>query len=80
MSSDQNQPRQFPPNADQILPGKKGCKRPVYKPAYYLFTCAYVGAYRAAYLPLTRRAEKGLLKQIWLVLRLENFASPGASC
>lgn len=76
----QNQPRQFPPNADQILPGKKVCKRPVYKPAYCLLTCAYVGAYRAAYLPLTGRAEKGLQRQIWLVLRTENIASPEASC
>lgn len=76
----QNQPRQFPPNADQILDGKKGCKRPVYKPAYCLFTSAYVGAYRAAYLPLIGRAGKGLLKQIWLVLRAENIAAPGASC
>ncbi len=75
----QNQPRQFPPNADQILLGKKVCKRPVYKPAYCLLTCAYVGAYRAAYLPLTGRAGKGLRKKIWLVLRAENIAVPRAS-
>ena len=76
----QNHILQVPPNADQILPGKKVCKRPVYKPAYCLFTCAYVGAYIAAYLPLTGRAGKGLRKQIWLVLRAENIASPEASC
>ena len=76
----QNQPRQFPPNVDQILPGKKVCKRPVYKLAYCLLTCAYVGAYRAAYLPLIGSAWKGLLKQIWLVLRAENIASSEASC
>jgi hypothetical protein len=80
MRSTQKRTWRFPPNAHQILDGKKVCKRPVYKPAYYLFTCAYVGAYRAAYLPLTGRAEKGLLRQIWLVLRTENIASPRASC
>lgn len=80
MSSDQNQPRQFPPNADQILDEKKVCKRPVYKPAYCLFTCAYVGAYIAAYLPFTGRAGNAFLTQIRLVLRLENIASPRASC
>lgn len=79
MRNTQNQPRQFPPNVDQIFDGKKVCKRPVYKPAYSLFTCAYVGAYRAAYLPLIGRAGKGLLKQIRLVLRAENIASPRAS-
>ena len=76
----QNQPRQFPPNADQILPGKKVCKRPVYKPAYCLLTCAYVGAYIAAYLPFTGRAGNDFLSQIRLILRLENIASPRASC
>ena len=79
MSSVQNQPHQFPPNADQILDGKKVCKRPVYTLAYCLLTCAYVGAYRAAYLPFTGRAEKGLLSQIRLILRLEKIASPEAS-
>lgn len=58
MRNTQNQPRQFPPNADQILPGKKVCKRPVYKPAYCLFTCAYVGAYITAYLPFTEKAGR----------------------
>ena len=76
----QNHILQVPPNADQILPGKKVCKRPVYKLAYYLLTCAYVGAYIAAYLPLTGRAGKSLLKQIWLVLRVENIVSLRASC
>lgn len=80
MKSAQNRTWGFPPNAHQILPRKKGCKRPVYKPAYCLFTCAYVGAYRAAYLPFTGRAEKGLLSQIRLILRLEKIASPRASC
>ena len=80
MSSVQNRTWRFPPNVDQILPGKKVCKRPVYKPAYCLFTCAYVGAYIAAYLPLIGRAGNGFLSQIRLILRLENFASPRASC
>ncbi len=74
-----NRPWQFPPNADQFLPGKKGCKRPVYKCAYYLLTPAYFVAYIAAYLPITGRAESNFLSQILLVLRLENIASPGAS-
>lgn len=76
----QNQPRQFPPNAHQFLPEKKVCKRPVYKPAYCLLTCAYVGAYRAAYLLFTEKAGKGFLSQIRLILRLENIAAPRVSC
>jgi hypothetical protein len=75
----QNRTWIFPPNMNGIFDGKKVCKRPVYKPAYGLFTCAYVGAYRAAYLPLIGRAGKGLLKQIRLVLRAENIAAPRAS-
>ncbi len=75
-----NQPRQFPPNAHQILSGKKGCKRPVYNLAYSLLTCAYVGAYRAAYLLFTEKAGKVFLSQIRLILRLEKIASPEASC
>ncbi len=80
MRSDQNQPRQFPPNSNGILDGKKGCKRPVYKPAYCLFTCAYVGAYIAAYLPFIGRAGNDFLIQIRLILCLEKIASPEASC
>lgn len=79
MSSTQNRPRRFPPNAHRFLDGKKVCKRPVYKPAYCLLTCAYFGAYRAAYLSLTEKAESNFLSQIRLILRLENFASPEAS-
>ena len=75
----QNRTRRLPPNVDQIFDGKKVCKRPVYKPAYCLFTCAYFGAYLAAYLPLIGSAGKDLLKQIRLVLRAENIASPRAS-
>ena len=48
----------LPPNVDRFLAGKKGCKRPVYKPAYCLLTCAYVGAYIAAYLPFTEKAGR----------------------
>ncbi len=80
MSSDQNRTWGFPPNANGILDGKKVCKRPVYKPAYSLLTCAYVAAYIAAYLPFTGRAGNAFLSQIRLILCLENFASPGASC
>ena len=80
MSSIQKRTWGFPPNVDQILDEKKVCKRPVYKPAYCLFTCAYVGAYRAAYLPLLGRAGNDFLSQIRLILRLENIASPRASC
>ena len=80
MSGDQNRPCQFPPNVDRFLPEKKGCKRPVYKGAYYLLTPAYFVAYIAAYLLFTEKAGKGLISQIWLVLRAENIASPGASC
>jgi hypothetical protein len=76
----QNRTRRLPPNAHRFLDGKKGCKRPVYNLAYSLFTCAYVGAYPAAYLPFTGRAGNAFLTQILLVLRLENIASPRASC
>jgi hypothetical protein len=69
----------FPPNADQILDGKKVCKRPVYNFAYCLFTCAYVGAYIAAYLPFIGRAGNDFLSQIRLILRLEKIAAPRAS-
>jgi hypothetical protein len=75
----QNRTWGFPPNADQILDGKKVCKRPVYNFAYSLLTCAYVGAYIAAYLLFTEKAGKGLLRQIWLVHRAEKIASPRAS-
>ena len=76
MRNTQNRTWRFPPNMDGIFDEKKVSKRLVYKLAYYLFTCAYLGAYRAAYLPLIGRAGKGLLKQIRLVLRAENIASP----
>lgn len=79
MSSVQNRTWGFPPNVDQIFDGKKVCKRPVYKLAYCMFTCAYFGAYRAAYLPFTGRAGNGFLSQIRLILRLEKIASPRAS-
>lgn len=62
----QNRTWRFPPNVDQILDGKKVCKRPVYNPAYSLLTCAYVDAYRAAYLLFTEGAGKGFLSQIRL--------------
>lgn len=71
----QNRTWRFPPNVDQILDGKKVCKRPVYNPAYCLLTCAYVDAY----LLFTEGAGKGFLSQIRLVLRLENITSPEAS-
>lgn len=74
-----NRPWQFPPNADRFLPGKKGCKRPVYKCAYCLLTPAYFLAYIAAYLLFTEKAGSGLLSRIRLILRLEKFASPKAS-
>ena len=80
MNGDKNRSWQFPPNANGILVGKKDCKRPVYKCAYCLLTSAYCIAYSAAYLPFIGRAGKGLISQIWLVLRAENIASPGASC
>ncbi len=79
MKSAQNRIRRLPPNVHQILDGKKVGKRPVYKPAYSLLTCAYVGAYRAAYLLFTEKAGSDLLSQIRLSLRLENIASPEAS-
>ncbi len=80
MSSDQNRPWQFPPNADRFLPGKKVCKRPVYKCAYCPLTPAYFVAYSAAYLPFIGRAGSSFLDQTRLILRLENIAAPGASC
>jgi len=76
----QNQPRQFPPNLDQILPGKIVCKRPVYNPAYRLFTSAYFSAYFAAYFPLLGRARRHGLTQIRLILRLEKITPLRASC
>lgn len=80
MRSTQKRTWGFPPNVDQIFDGKKGCKRPVYKLAYSLFTCAYFGAYPAAYLPFIGRAGNGFLSQIRLILRLEKIASLRASC
>jgi hypothetical protein len=75
----QNRTWGFPPNVNQIFDGKKVCKRPVYKPAYCLLTCAYFGAYIAAYLLFTEKAGSDFLSQIRLILRLENIASPAAS-
>jgi hypothetical protein len=80
MMTTQNRTWRFPPNVDHIFDEKKVCKRPVYKCAYYLFTSAYFVAYPAAYLLFTEKAGSDSLSQIRLILRLENIASPRASC
>ena len=76
----QNRTRRLLPNVDQILDGKKGGKRLVYRLDYFLLIFAYLAAHTVAYLPLTEKAESCFLSQIRLILRLENFASPRASC
>ena len=76
----QNLTRRLPPNVDQILDGKKGGKRLVYRLDYFLLIFAYLAAHTVAYLPFTEKAESCFLSQIQLILRLENFASPRASC
>lgn len=75
----QNHTLQVPPNADQILDGKKGGKRFVYRLDYFLLYFAYRSAHTVDYLQSTEKAGKGLLSQIWLVLRAENIAAPRAS-
>jgi hypothetical protein len=76
----QNRTRRLPPNAVRFLMEKKGCKRLVYRLDYFLLYFAYTSAHSIVYPVFIGRAGKGFLSQIRLVLRLENFASPGASC
>ena len=76
----QNRTRRLPPNVNQILDGKKGGKRLVYRLDYFLLIFAYVAAHTVAYLPLIGRAGNGFLSQIRLILRLEKIAAPEASC
>ena len=59
--------------------GKKVGKRSAYNLAYFLLTFAYKPAYSPAYLQVIGRAQSLLIAPLWLVLRLENIASPGAS-
>ena len=76
----QNRTRRLLPNVDQILDGKKGGKRLVYRLDYFLLIFAYLAAHTVAYLPFTEKAESCFLSQLWLILRAENIASPRASC
>jgi hypothetical protein len=80
MKTAKNRPRSFPPKVEANFEVKKVCKRFAYKIAYFLLTFAYKPAYSPAYLQATRRAQSLQIVPIWLVLRLENIASPGASC
>ena len=76
----QNRTRSLPPNADRFLDGKRGGKRLVYRLDYFLLIFAYLAAHPVVYLPFTEKAESSFLSQIRLILRLENIASPEASC
>jgi hypothetical protein len=79
MKTTKNRPRSFPPKGEANFEAKKACKRFVYNPAYFLLTFAYKPAYSPAYLQSIGRAQSLLVPPLWLVLRLENIASPGAS-
>jgi len=70
----------LPPNVDRFLAGKKGCKRLVYSLDYFLLNFAYTSACSIDYLSSMGKAGSGFLSQIWLILRLEKFASPEAPC
>lgn len=76
----QNRTRRLPPNAHRFLDEKKGGKRLVYRLDYFLLIFAYLAAHTVVYLPFTEKAESSFLSQIRFILRLGNFASPGASC
>ena len=80
MKTAKNRPRSFPPKVEANFGAKKVCKRFAYKLAYFLLTFAYKPAYSPAYLQVMGRAQSFLVPSIWLILRLENIASPGASC
>jgi hypothetical protein len=78
MKTAKNRPRSFPPKVGANFGAKKVCKRFAYKNAYFLLTFAYKPAYSPAYLQAIGRAQSLPITPLWLVLRLENFASPGA--
>lgn len=76
----QNRTRKTSAKYSSIFDGKKGGKRLVYRLDYFLLNFAYTSAHSIVYPVFTGRAGNGFLSQIRLVLRLENFASPEASC
>lgn len=76
----QNRTRKTSAKYSSIFDEKKGGKRLVYRLDYFLLNFAYTSAHSIVYPVFTGRAGNGFLSQIRLVLRLENFASPEASC
>jgi hypothetical protein len=76
----QNRTRKTSAKYSSIFDGKKCGKRLVYRLDYFLLYFAYTSAHSIVYPVFIGSAGMGLLSQMWLVLRAENFASPGASC